>query len=43
MTLDAEQFILMQIMDYITLNIDRNRDNFGVEMCNNEIVGLYPV
>ncbi len=43
MSLDAEQFILMQIMDYITLNIDRNRDNFGVEMCNNEIVGLYPV
>ena len=43
MALDAEQFILMQIMDYITLNIDRNRDNFGVEMCNNEIVGLYPV
>lgn len=32
MALDAEQFILMQIMDYITLNIDRNRDNFGVEM-----------
>ena len=43
MSLDAEQFLLMQIMDYITLNIDRNRDNFGVEMCNNEIVGLYPV
>ncbi|MDE7477658.1 MAG: hypothetical protein K2M91_06880 [Lachnospiraceae bacterium] len=43
MSLDTEQFLLMQIFDYITLNTDRNRDNFGVEMCNNDFVGLYPV
>lgn len=33
----------MQIFDYVTLNTDRNRDNFGVEMCDNSFVGLYPV
>lgn len=43
LSLDPEQFLLMQIFDYITLNTDRNRDNFGVEMCDNRFVGLYPV
>lgn len=42
-SLDPEQFLLMQLFDYVTLNTDRNRDNFGIEMCDNKFVGLYPV
>ena len=42
-SLDPEQFLLMQLFDYVTLNTDRNRDKFGIEMCDNEFVGLYPV
>lgn len=43
MALDPEQFLLMQLFDYVTLNTDRNRDNFGMEMRNNTFVGLYPI
>lgn len=42
-SLDPEQFLLMHLFDYVTLNTDRNRDNFGIEICDNEFVGLYPV
>lgn len=36
-------FIKMQVFDYLTLNTDRNRDNFALEKCKNKIVGLYPL
>lgn len=43
MEADPENFIKMQIFDYVTLNTDRNRDNFGLKRENGKIVGLYPV
>ena len=30
MQIDRENFVMMQIFDYITFNGDRNRDNFGL-------------
>lgn len=43
MSVDAYNFILMQIFDYVTLNIDRNRDNFGLLRRNGIIVSMYPL
>ncbi len=40
---DAINFIKMQLFDYITLNIDRNRDNYGLLSQNGKFVSLYPV
>ena len=36
-------FVKMQILDYVTLNVDRNRDNFGLLSINNKITRLYPL
>lgn len=41
--LDKVNFIKMQLFDYITLNIDRNRDNFGIKKVNDNFIGLYPI
>lgn len=38
-----DEFILMQLFDYITLNTDRNRDNFALMKKNGCVVGLYPL
>lgn len=38
-----DEFVLMQLFDYITLNTDRNRDNFALMKQNGCIVGLYPL
>lgn len=43
MKVDDTNFVLMQIFDYLTLNIDRNRDNFGLLKGNGEYVALYPL
>lgn len=43
MSIDAYNFVLMQIFDYITLNIDRNRDNFGLLRKDGQLVSLYPL
>lgn len=43
MSADAYNFILMQIFDYVTLNIDRNRDNFGLLQRNGSIMSMYPL
>lgn len=43
MWVDPQQFIKMQLFDYITLNTDRNRDNFGLKKQNGRITGLYPI
>ena len=43
MAIDGPNFIKMQILDYVTLNIDRNRDNFGLLSCNGSLVSLYPL
>ena len=43
MGLDAAGFVKMQIFDYLTLNTDRNRDNFGIRRENGAMKGLYPV
>ena len=39
----GEQFLRMQVFDYITLNTDRNRDNFAIEYRNGAPAGLYPI
>lgn len=37
------KFLLMLLFDYVTLNVDRNRDNFGI-MCQDGVhTGLYPL
>ena len=36
-------FLKMQVFDYVTLNTDRNRDNFGVCREHGKVTGLYPV
>lgn len=36
-------FLKMQLLDYIVLNTDRNRDNFGLCKRNGVLVGLYPI
>lgn len=43
MNLDPINFIKMQILDYITLNTDRNRDNFGILSVNRQMCSLYPL
>lgn len=43
MALDPLSFIRMQILDYVVLNTDRNRDNFGILMYNGKMLGLYPL
>lgn len=43
MEADKRAFLLMQIFDYVTLNTDRNRDNFGLLLNNNKVLGLYPL
>ena len=43
MSADPANFIKMQILDYVTLNTDRNRDNFGLLRNNGNIVSLYPL
>lgn len=40
---DMNNFIKMQLFDYLTLNTDRNRDNFALQKRANQITGLYPV
>lgn len=41
--LDLINFLSMQVFDYLTLNTDRNRDNFGLCKKNGEVVGMYPL
>lgn len=43
MNVDAYNFCLMQIFDYLTLNTDRNRDNFGLLRFDYNLVSLYPL
>ena len=43
MCLDPINFMKMQIFDYVTLNTDRNRDNFGWLRQNGVLTGLYPI
>lgn len=40
---DKEKFIKMFLFDYITLNIDRNRDNYGLLQRDGQIEGLFPL
>lgn len=42
-TYAKEDFIKMCILDYVLLNIDRNRDNFGLQRINGVITGMYPM
>lgn len=42
MNYDATNFIKMQLLDYIALNTDRNRDNFGLLRERGQIKGLFP-
>ena len=41
--LDARNFILMQLFDYLTLNTDRNRDNYGMRCYRGNPLDLYPL
>ena len=41
--IDYRNFLLMVIFDYVTLNTDRNRDNFGILRYNGKLVSLYPL
>lgn len=43
MNLDPINFIKMQLLDYLTLNTDRNRDNFGILSVNRQMKSLYPL
>ena len=43
MNIDAVNFIKMQVFDYITLNTDRNRDNYGVLRYKGKFHSLYPI
>lgn len=43
MQIDPIGFLKMHILDYITLNTDRNRDNFGLLVLNGTIHSLYPL
>ena len=40
---DSVNFVLMQLFDYITLNTDRNRDNFALKVVSGHPSGLYPI
>lgn len=42
-SIDTYNFMLMQLFDYVTLNIDRNRDNFGLLRKDGELISLYPL
>lgn len=43
METDPLNFIRMQLFDYITLNTDRNRDNYGLLVKHRKAVALFPV
>ena len=43
MSIDPINFIKMQILDYVTLNTDRNRDNYALLRVNGKLVGIYPL
>ncbi|MBQ9991537.1 MAG: hypothetical protein IJP31_11470 [Lachnospiraceae bacterium] len=43
MTVDWVNFMKMQILDYVTLNTDRNRDNFGLLSSNGSLISLFPL
>ena len=43
METDPLNFIRMQLFDYITLNTDRNRDNYGLLVKNRKEMALFPV
>ena len=43
MQIDPIGFLKMHILDYITLNTDRNRDNFGALVWNGKTHSLYPL
>lgn len=36
-------FLKMQLLDYIVLNTDRNRDNYALRKRNGSLIGLYPI
>ncbi len=36
-------FVKMQILDYLILNTDRNRDNYGMIRVNGSMAGMYPM
>lgn len=38
---DMKGFLLMQVFDFLTLNTDRNRDNFGLRRTNGKLNGMY--
>lgn len=40
---DSVNFMLMHLFDFLTLNTDRNRDNFALRFVDGEPSGLYPV
>ena len=39
----GRDFIMMQLFDYVMLNGDRNRDNYGLLIESGEITGLHPI
>ena len=41
--LQFEETFKMFIFDYLTLNTDRNRDNFGLASKDSRVIGLYPL
>lgn len=43
MKVDPINFIRMQILDYVVLNTDRNRDNFGLLVYRGKMLGMYPL
>ena len=43
MQIDPLNFIRMQLFDYVTLNTDRNRDNYGLLMRNRKMTALFPI
>lgn len=43
MKVDPVNFMRMQLFDYITLNVDRNKDNFALYTENGKVQGLYDV
>lgn len=43
LTIDPLNFLKMQIFDYVTLNTDRNRDNYGFLCENHMLTSLYPL
>ena len=43
MQCDIYNFIRMQVFDFLTLNIDRNRDNYGLLVNDNKVISLFPL